>query len=180
MTAEQARQGLASSAPTGDETDKKAAPLVPTIGEVHDAYRQELGPRERAALLSWLGFTATFGAVRGVTYSIRHGEGPFRNLSVGGAHLHHYMWGIALLSGVGGLAVHGEDRRRRHPAIALTYGAALALIVDEFALLLDLKDVYWAKQGRVSVDLGIGLVAAGGTTFAAAPVMRRLTRNRRH
>ena len=56
------------------------------------------------------------------------------------------MWGIGLLSGVGGVAVHGEDKRRRHPVVAISYGAGLALIVDEFALLLDLKDVYWASR----------------------------------
>jgi len=48
------------------------------------------------------------------------------------------LWGITMLAGVGGVAVHGEDRTRRHPTVALTYGAGLALIVDEFALLLDL------------------------------------------
>lgn len=127
---------------------------------------------------SWIGFTATFATVRAITYSIRDGKGPFRNLSVGGAHLHHYMWGIAGLTGVGAIAVRGEDETRRHPAVSLTYGAAMALIVDEFALLLDLQDVYWAKQGRVSVDLGIGMVAAGGTIFSAGPILRRLTRNR--
>ena len=58
------------------------------------------------------------------------------------------------------------------------YGTGMALIVDEFALLLDLKDVYWERQGRVSVDLGVGLVAAGGTTFSAIPLLRRLNRNR--
>jgi hypothetical protein len=46
-------------------------------------------------------------------------------------------------------------------------------------LLLDLKDVYWARQGRISVDLGVGLVAAGGTTFSAIPLLRRLHANRR-
>ena len=40
-----------------------------------------------------------------------------------------------MLSGVGAVAVQGEDKTRRHPAVALTYGAGLALIVDEFALL---------------------------------------------
>jgi hypothetical protein len=83
-----------------------------------------------------------------------------------------------MLTGIGGVAVRGEDRTRRHPAVALLYGTALALIVDEFALLLDLQDVYWAKQGRISVDLGVGVVAAGGTTLAALPVLRRLARNR--
>jgi hypothetical protein len=155
----------------------RSLPIDPQ--EVHAAYREELGPEERAALLSWAGFTTTFAAVRGITYSIRDGAGPFRDVKVGGAHLHHYMWGIALLSGVGAVAVHGDDRTRRHPAVALSYGVALGLIVDEFALLLDLRDVYWTKQGRVSVDLGIGLVAAGGTVLAALPMLRRLTRGRR-
>jgi hypothetical protein len=157
-----------------------APPVVPTPAEVHRAYLEELGPKERAALMSWIGFTATFAAVRAITYSIRDGRGPFRNISVAGAHLHHYMWGIAMISGVGAVAVQGEDKTRRHPAVALTYGAGLALIVDEFALLLDLQDVYWAKQGRISVDIGVGLAAAGGTTFAAIPILRRLARDRRH
>jgi hypothetical protein len=153
---------------------------IPTPSELHTAYREELGPNERAALLSWLAFTATFASVRAITYSIRAGRGPFHNLRVGGAHLHHYMWGIAMLSGVGVIAVTGEDKTRRHPAVAVTYGSALALIVDEFALLLDLQDVYWARQGRLSVDLGVGLVAAGGTTFTAIPILRRLVKNRTH
>ena len=134
-------------------------------------------PRERAVLWSWLGFSTTFAAVRAITYSIRAGRGPFRNVSLGGEHLHHYMWGIAALAGVGAVAVRGDDRTRRHPVVAATYGSGLALIVDEFALLLDLKDVYWAQQGRISVDLGVGLVGAGGTTFSAIPVLRRLRRD---
>jgi hypothetical protein len=120
----------------------------------------------------------TFAAVRAITYSIRRGDGPFRNLSVGGAHLHHYMWGIGMVSGVGAVALGGKEHHRRHPGIAATYGAGLALIVDEFALLLDLKDVYWAKQGRISVDLGVGLVALGGTALSVRPIVRRLIRDR--
>jgi hypothetical protein len=142
--------------------------------DVRRAFREELDGRQRAALLSWLAFTVTFGAVRGITYSIKEGKGPFRNLSVGGEHLHHYMWGIGLLAGVGGVAVHGEDRQRRHPVVAICYGTGLALIVDEFALLLDLKDVYWARQGRISVDLGVGASALAGTYFAAQPLLRAL------
>ena len=142
-------------------------------------FREELDSRQRAALLSWLAFTVTFGAVRGITYSIKEGRGPFGNLSVGGEHLHHYMWGIGLLVGVGGVAVHGEDRQHRHPLVAIGYGAGLALIVDEFALLLDLKDVYWARQGRISVDLGVGGSALAGTYLAAQPLLRALRRRSR-
>ncbi len=144
--------------------------------DVRTVFHEDLDPAERSALLSWLAFSATFGAVRAITYSIKDGKGPFRNLSVGGEHLHHYMWGIAMLTGVGGVAVHGEDKQRRHPVVSLAYGTGLALIVDEFALLLDLKDVYWAKQGRISVDLGIGGSSLAGTYFAALPLFRALRR----
>ena len=164
---------------TGSNQPSSAAPRLPSPGEVRTAYREELRPHQRAGLLAWLSFTGTFAGVRALTYSIRAGRGPFRNLTLGGEHLHHYMWGIGMLTGIGGVAVRGEDRARRHPAVALIYGAAVALIVDEFALLLDLQDVYWAQQGRISVDLGVGTVAAGGTTLAALPVLRRLQRNRR-
>jgi hypothetical protein len=145
---------------------------------VRRAYHEELGPGQRSALLSWLAFTGTFAGLRALTYSIRAGKGPFRNVSIGGEHLHHYMWGIGLLSGVGALAVRGDERQRRHPAVAVSYGSGLALIVDEFALLLDLKDVYWAKQGRISIDIGVGGIALTGSYFAAQPVLRRLQRDR--
>ncbi|MGH3273468.1 MAG: hypothetical protein ACRDNZ_03980, partial [Streptosporangiaceae bacterium] len=114
-----------------------------------------------------------------ITWSIRAGRGPFRNISAGGEHLHHYMWGIAMLTGVGAVAVRGDDEHRRHPAVATSYGAGLALIIDEFALLLDLEDVYWARQGRVSVDLGVGAIAVAGSYFAALPVLRKVRRERR-
>jgi len=144
--------------------------------DVRRVFREELDPGQKAALLSWLAFTATFAGVRGITYAIKDGKGPFKNLSVGGEHLHHYMWGIGMVSGVGGVAVHGDNEKRRHPLVAVAYGAGLALIVDEFALLLDLKDVYWAKQGRISVDLAVGGSSLAGTYFAALPLLRALRR----
>jgi hypothetical protein len=154
--------------------------LAPSPAAVRRAYIEELGPGQRSALLSWLAFTLTFAGLRGLTYSIRAGRGPFRNISVGGEHLHHYMWGIGLLSGVGAVAVRGDERQRRHPAVSASYGSGLALIVDEFALLLDLKDVYWARQGRISIDLGIGGIALAGSYFAAQPMLRRLQREHKH
>ena len=152
--------------------------LPATAPAVRSAFHEELDASQRSALLSWLAFTGTFGAVRVITYSIRAGRGPFRNLSIGTEHLHHYLWGIGLVAGVGAVAVHGTDERRRHPAVAVGYGSGLALIVDEFALLLDLKDVYWARQGRISVDLGIGGSAVAGSYFAALPLLRAVARRR--
>jgi hypothetical protein len=142
--------------------------------EVVNAYHEELDPGQQSALVSWLSFTAMFAGVRGITYSIKNGKGPFQNMSVGGEHLHHYMIGIGLLAGVGAVAVHGDEQQRRHPLAAVTYGSAMALIADEFALLLDLKDVYWAKQGRISVDVAVGASSLTASYFAALPVLRRL------
>ncbi len=151
----------------------------PLLADIHDAFCSELDPGQQSALISWLAFTGTFSAVRAITHAIRSGRGPFRNLSVGGSHLHHYMWGIGLLAGVGAIAVRGAEEHRRHPATALAYGGGLALIVDEFALLLDLKDVYWAQQGRVSVDVGIGGSSLAASYFAALPVIRKVHGTRR-
>jgi hypothetical protein len=148
------------------------------LADFRDAFGSELDPGQQSALISWLAFTATFGGVRGITHAIRAGKGPFRNLGVGGEHLHHYMWGIAMLAGVGAVAVRGDEKLRRHPVTALSYGGGLALIADEFALLLDLRDVYWAREGRVSVDVAVAGSSLAGTYFAGLPVIREVARRR--
>jgi hypothetical protein len=151
---------------------------LPDRREVSQAFHEELTGGQQTALVSWLAFTGTFALVRVITHSIKDQKGPFGNVSPGGLHLHHYLWGILTVSAVGGVALRGEDRLRRHPAVATAYGAGLALIVDEFALLLDLQDVYWSNQGRVSVDLAIGLSSATGSVLAGLPVLRRLRHRR--
>ncbi len=106
------------SRPAAAANPRYGAPMALASARPHDvrrAFHEELDAGQRAALLSWLAFTATFGAVRGITYSIKNGKGPFGNLSVGGEHLHHYMWGIGLISGVGGVAVHGDSEQPQAP-----------------------------------------------------------------
>ena len=121
-------------------------------------------------MVSWAAFTTVFGGVRALTHWIRAGHGPAGGgMSVGGHHFHHYNVGIALLAGVGAVALRGTDADRRHPAVAVAYGSGGALIVDELALLLDLQDVYWAQDGRKSVDAAVGVIAVGATSFAGLP-----------
>lgn|GEM_PF-2910896 len=114
-------------------------------------------PRRERLFLASLFFLLTFVFIRGLTYSIRHNIGPFRNLAVGGTHVHHLVWGILLLLIVGyaGLIEFGtrgpvSNFVTRLGAIAFGVGAALTL--DEFALWLNLEDVYWEREGRVSID----------------------------
>jgi hypothetical protein len=111
-------------------------------------------------------FLLTFSVVRAMTHLIRAGHGPFRNLRVGGTHLHHLVPGIVLLliSGYLSNAIHPRAGRT---AVAVLFGIGAALTLDEFALWVHLKDVYWLKQGRRSIDAVIvattiaGLVVLG-------------------
>ena len=109
--------------------------------------------RERLFLAS-LAFLITFGVVRGITHMIRAGVGPFHNVTSGGLHIHHLVWGILLLLLVGYVWLLeigvGSSWVASLSAIAFGVGAALAL--DEFALWLNLRDVYWEQQGRQSID----------------------------
>lgn len=133
-------------------------------------WHHRLDPSEQSAVISWAAFTATFGSVRVLTHWIRAGHGPAGGgISLGGRHFHHYNIGIALLGVVGAVATRGSEKDRRHPAVAIAYGSGGALIVDELALLLDLEDVYWAKEGRTSVDAAVAVIAAGATFFAGLP-----------
>jgi len=133
-------------------------PLVPPH-RVAELYREHFDdPRRERLFLSSISFFAAFGLVRAITHAIRAGIGPFRNLSVGGRHLHHLVFGIAglLTSGYLWLLATGIGRRGEDDAASrassIIYGAGAAITLDEFALWLNLEDVYWAKQGRESVD----------------------------
>jgi hypothetical protein len=101
-----------------------------------------------------LAFFVSFGTLRGITYSIHHNAGPFRNIVIRKVHVHPLVWGVLLLVGVGylwlaqiGLGV-GESSRRASTLMAMLYGVAAGLTLDEFALWLNLEDVYWTRKGR--------------------------------
>jgi len=131
---------------------------------------ERLEPGEQATVLAWASFTLTFAGLRGLTHWIRAGHGPSSGgMKLGGRHFHHYNIGIGLLAVVAAVGLRGTEKQRQHPAAAVAFGAADAMIVDELALLLDLKDVYWAKEGRESVDVAIGVIAAGATVVAGMP-----------
>src|SRR3981081_4798093 len=114
--------------------------------------------RERLFLAS-LGFLVTFGIVRGITHLIRAGVGPFHNVSTGGLHIHHLVWGILLLLVVGyiWLIEEGTGSNLLSSLTAIGYGIGAALALDEFALWLNLQDVYWTGPGRESID-GVALL----------------------
>ena len=120
--------------------------------------------------IATLSFAVSFGAVRALTYSIHVGVGPFHDVSSGGTHVHHMVWGILLLLGVGYIRVLldgiGPSRIGSWLAYltAAAYGVGAALTLDEFALWLNMRDVYWQLQGWESISAVLifaGLLLAG-------------------
>ncbi|MFD7232060.1 hypothetical protein [Streptomyces sp. NPDC059881] len=167
--------------PLGAESVRRSAPARPRL---IDRWRQtadrNLTPTKRSLIVTWASFGTTWGTVRLITHGIRGGWLPWGNISAGGRHLHHYNFGIATLAAIGLIAVRGDERAVGHPGVAAAYGAGTALITDEFALLLDLQDVYWAKQGRLSVDVSLGVLAALGTYLTAKPFWDEIAKVTRH
>jgi hypothetical protein len=99
-------------------------------------------------------FLITFVIVRLITHTIRGGRVHFlHDVTAGGRHIHHLVWGILLLLATGYVAIafdpHAPHSRE---LLAVLFGIGAALALDEFALWLNLRDVYWAKEGRASVD----------------------------
>jgi hypothetical protein len=135
-------------------------------------YRNAFSDTRRERLfLSSVSFFTTFAATRAITHAIKDGIGPFHNLTVGGKHFHHLVIGITGLLGTGYLWLLEVDTTRKTKGTdeaatddkhgtdnalakftSILYGGSSALTLDEFALWLDLEDVYWSKQGRASVD----------------------------
>lgn len=119
---------------------------------------QHLGPRRERAMFAALGFVIALALTRGVTTWLHyHGAGANGGIIIRGVHIHHLVFGIGglLIVGYVWLLLLGfEDRPRRlwFRLTAFAYGVFAALILDEFALWLNLRDVYWQHQGRESVE----------------------------
>lgn len=122
-------------------------------------------------LLCLAAFVVTFILTRVITRMIRAGIGPFKNnVSESGLHIHHAVPGILLLILGALMAIRGPDSPWIEIA-GVIIGIGTSLILDEFALILHLEDVYWSDEGRISVELA-GLTAAciGFTMLGFSPI----------
>jgi hypothetical protein len=78
---------------------------------------------------------------------------------VGDVHVHHLVPGVVLSLVAGGLALALEPREFWVAILAAVFGAGAALVLDEFAMLLHLDDVYWTTEGRLSIDACVAAIA---------------------
>ncbi|OZF02382.1 hypothetical protein CH302_05690 [Rhodococcus sp. 15-2388-1-1a] len=86
------------------------------------------------------------------------------NITPGGQHIHHVVFGIVLmlLAGIGLIAVYVDGSESVGAVLAAIFGIGAALVLDEFALIFYLRDVYWSEQGRTSVDAVFAAVGFTG------------------
>ncbi|MDA5280059.1 hypothetical protein ACWGHM_16505 [Streptomyces sp. NPDC054904] len=119
----------------------------------HWWYRNIVEPGKLPLLLALLSFVTSFLVTRVITRLIRAGRGPFKNITPGGVHVHHVVPGVILVI-VGGFGAVGSGRYGFGAALsAVLFGLGAGLVLDEFALILHLDDVYWSEQGRKSVEV---------------------------
>ena len=145
-----------------------AEEAVSETAQVARAGYREAPTRENSMFNLLTSFAGTFILVRSVTYTLRQRPnfGPFRNLRVGRRHIHHYVPGIviAFVAGTGAILTRDE---RLEPWLAVPFGVGMGLTLDESALLLDLEDVYWSREGLLSVQITLAVIAMFGALALA-------------
>lgn len=133
-----------------------------------------MNTRRERVLFAALGFVVTIAAARIVTGVLHlQGAGEDGGLIIAGVHLHHFVFGIAIVlaTSLTWLLLGGiDDRSKRWFRItAAAYGVGTGLILDEFALLLHLEDVYWQEQGRRSIEAVAAFIVVLGLAVLARP-----------
>jgi hypothetical protein len=119
----------------------------------------------------FLAILVTFLVTRTVTRLIRSGNGRrigLGNVSMGGNHVHHQVFGILIIIGTGVYLISATPHGAPLSAAAAVFGLGVGLTVDEFALWLHLEDVYWADQGRKSVDAIFCVLVITGALIGGA------------
>ena len=118
------------------------------------------------------GFVGASLFVRVSALGIREGWWPFGNVRVGGRHIHHFVPGILIAFGSGAAALMTESESVE-TTLAVPFGVGVGLTFDEAALLLDLRDVYWSREGILSVQVTLAVASFLGAVLVGMRMLRR-------
>jgi hypothetical protein len=135
-----------------------------TTASVFGDFYDRIAEHELQGLyLVLIGFILSFAFIRMSTRLMRSPRVPWWPGSIvsdSGVHLHHLVFGIVtmMVAGAGGFAAFGNSPWTEICAFAFGIGAGLT--IDEFALWVYLDDVYWAEEGRSSIDATVLAAAA--------------------
>jgi hypothetical protein len=165
------------SAPLPKEAPSLLLAAEEAVGETAQVARAgylEGSTRENAMFNLLSSFVSSFLTVRAITYVLRHRSrfGPFRNMRVGRRHIHHFVPGIvvAFASGAAAIVIRDEDVE---PWLAIPFGIGMGLTLDESALLLELEDVYWTREGLLSVQITLAVAALLASVALSLRFLRR-------
>lgn len=139
------------------------ATTVASFGGDFNTYIVDAG--KLPAFLFLVSFLGMFAFIRTSAHMIRAEVSWWPgNVEVGGTHIHHLVWGIIVLMISGWIAIAVDPGSPGRELAAVAFGIGTGLTLDEFALWLELKDVYWSEDGRKSIDAVIvaGILAAFG------------------
>jgi hypothetical protein len=120
---------------------------------------------QRAGFVLLASFMVTFLFIRTSARLMRSPRVPWWPGSVttsGGLHLHHLVWGIVLLLISGFLGFVANRSSPWTEILAGVFGVGAGLTLDEFALWVYLRDVYWAEEGRASFEAVVVATMIGG------------------
>jgi hypothetical protein len=123
--------------------------------DITRAYDREIQvPGKEIHFLILIAFVCAFGFIRGSAHMIRAQVSwwPGNVETKGGTHIHHLVWGILLLLAMGYLGLAVDPSSPWLELVAIAFGIGMGLTLDEFALWLNLQDVYWQEKGRQSID----------------------------
>jgi hypothetical protein len=122
-----------------------------SIGSVYERAIVDTG--RQPEFLFFVAFLISWGFIRTSAHMIRAQVSWWPgNVEVGGTHIHHLVWGILLLLVTGWAMIAFQPDSPWLEILAILFGVGTGLTLDEFALWLNLKDVYWSKEGRRSID----------------------------
>ena len=138
-------------------------PLGAVLDAIGDAYETLIADTGRQSeLLLLVSFLAAFSFIRASAHLIRAQVRWWPgNVEVRGTHVHHLVWGILLMLILGYVAIGFAPSSPWRELLAVGFGIGMGLTLDEFALWLELRDVYWLPQGRKSIDAVIVAATAG-------------------
>jgi hypothetical protein len=123
--------------------------------DITRAYDKQIQvPGKELHFLVLVAFVCSFGFIRTSAHMIRAQVSwwPGNVETKGGTHIHHLVWGILLLLVTGYLGLTTDAGSPWIELLAIGFGIGMGLTMDEFALWLNLEDVYWKEQGRESID----------------------------
>jgi hypothetical protein len=127
---------------------------------------------QRAGLILLGSMLLSFGFIRFSTRMIRAEVSWWPgNVTPGGLHIHHLVFGIVLMMLAGFIAFAIQPDSPWFEIVAGLFGVGMGLTLDEFALWLYLDDVYWSEEGRNSVDAVIfAAIIGGGAILGFVPL----------